>query len=68
MGEVAMPKIAGPFWVWKRPKTKKFQVALYPALPSPELCNNWKRKGFWPMINCENWAGNGECRQGSKQE
>jgi site-specific recombinase XerD len=42
-----MPKITGPFWVYKRPKTKKFQVTLYSVsgLP-PEICKNWKRKGF----------------------
>jgi hypothetical protein len=43
----AMPKIAGPFWVWERPKTKKFQITLYPAsgLP-PEVCRQWQRRGF----------------------
>jgi hypothetical protein len=42
-----MPKITGPFWVWKRPKTKKFQVTLYLAsgLP-PEACQIWKRRSF----------------------
>jgi hypothetical protein len=42
-----MPKINGPFWVYKHPKTKKFQITLYPAsgLP-PEICENWQRKGF----------------------
>jgi hypothetical protein len=42
-----MPKITGPFWVYRRPKTKKFQVTLYPVsgLP-PEVCQNWKRRGF----------------------
>jgi integrase len=42
-----MPKITGPYWVYKRPKTKKFQITLYPAskLP-PEVCQNWQRKGF----------------------
>jgi integrase len=42
-----MPKTTGPFWVYKRPKTKKFQITLYPAsgLPS-EVCQEWQRKGF----------------------
>jgi hypothetical protein len=43
----AMPKITGPFWVWKRPKTKKFQITLYPASGLPlEICQDWKRRGF----------------------
>jgi integrase len=42
-----MPKITGPFWVWKRPQTKKFQISLYPASGlSPEVCQNWNRRGF----------------------
>jgi hypothetical protein len=42
-----MPKITGPFWVYKRPKTKKFQITLYPASGLPlEVCKNWQRKGF----------------------
>jgi hypothetical protein len=42
-----MSKTTGPYWVYKRPKTKKFQIILYPAsnLP-PEVCQNWQRKGF----------------------
>jgi hypothetical protein len=42
-----MPKITGPFWVYKRSNTKKFQVTLYPAsgLP-PGVCQIWKRRGF----------------------
>jgi hypothetical protein len=42
-----MPKITGPYWIYKRPKTKKFQITLYPAsnLP-PEVLQNWTRKGF----------------------
>ncbi|MDR2068243.1 MAG: hypothetical protein LBP71_00025 [Spirochaetaceae bacterium] len=31
-----MPKITGPFWVYKRPKTKKFQVTLYPVSGLPQ--------------------------------
>jgi integrase len=43
----AMPKITGPYWVWKRPKTKKFQITLYPASGLPlEVCKNWQRKSF----------------------
>jgi hypothetical protein len=40
-------RIKGPFWVYKRPKTRKFQITLYPAsgLP-PEICKKWKRRGF----------------------
>jgi hypothetical protein len=42
-----MPKITGPFWVYKRPNTKKFQITLYPISNlSPEVCKNWQRKGF----------------------
>jgi hypothetical protein len=43
----AMPKITGPFWIYKRPQTKKFQITLYPAsgLP-PEVCQEWQRRGF----------------------
>jgi hypothetical protein len=42
-----MSKSAGPFWVYKRPKTGKFQITLYPASGlSPEACRNWRRKGL----------------------
>jgi hypothetical protein len=42
-----MPRISGPFWIGKRPKTRKFQITLYPASGlSPEICQNWQRKGF----------------------
>jgi hypothetical protein len=42
-----MPKISGPFYVYKRRDTKKYHITLYPAsgLP-PEICENWQRKGF----------------------
>jgi hypothetical protein len=42
-----MPKITGPHWVWKRPKTKKFQVTLSICLRlSIGVCKNWQRKSF----------------------
>jgi site-specific recombinase XerC len=42
-----MPKITGPFWVWKRPGRKKFQITLYPASGlSTEICQKWQRKSF----------------------
>jgi hypothetical protein len=43
----AMPKISGPFYVYKRRDTKKYHITLYPASGLPlEACKNWQRKGF----------------------
>jgi hypothetical protein len=42
-----MPKITGPFRVWKRPDTKKFQITLYPASGLRlEVYSEWQRKSF----------------------
>ena len=40
-------KTSGPFHTYKRQDTKKYHLTLYPVSGlSPEVCNNWKRKGF----------------------
>jgi hypothetical protein len=40
-----MPKITGPFWAYKRPKTKEFQLTFYPASGLPlEVCKRWQRQ------------------------